>query len=353
MIFVKKRKFFSILLKVKKRPSVARHMRARQAEKKKLAKALLLLALVVVGQYTTTAGSISSNITNGHIITVVLDEKGKPQFNITSLAKLLSKYNATAPLNATFTCSCCNNTALIAANVTATVNIIANKTWTQGGKNYTFLFAGITATNGTVNYTAYVLTYAVVGSANGHYNFSAVTFILTKPNGEYAVFLTRIDSTPFKKNITAVEYVVIQNATTLADSYRIIADALKQVKEDSPRAWDIAHKELIHLANLVEKEIPQYNKKAPTVAIITDFDALCCLSAIGTLISCIMSNPLLLRLCPLCAMLIPCISACINIFTIWTCLACIGTALGGCVSCALGVAMCVNAALQVYYCCLT
>ena len=76
----------------------------------------------------------------------------------------------------------------------------------------------------------------VGGQGSGHYNFSTVTVILTKPNGEYA--LTRVDVMPFKKNVTAVEYVVIKNATTLADSYRIIADALQQVKSGNPRAWD-------------------------------------------------------------------------------------------------------------------
>ena len=117
----------------------------------------------------------------------------------------------------------------------------------------------------------YDLLYrAFKGQESGHYNFSATTFTLTKPNGEYALFLTRIDVQPFKKNVTAVEYVVIRNATTLADSYRIIADALQQVKSGSPKAWDIAHKELTHQAKLVEMEIPRYDEEARKVAAVAD-----------------------------------------------------------------------------------
>ncbi|MEM0464974.1 hypothetical protein [Pyrobaculum sp.] len=225
--------------------------------------------LVVAGQYTSIAGPVTTPTVNGHVIGVVLDKKGKPQYNITSLAELLAKYNTTA-LTQNASCSCCaNTTAPALPNVAVNVDVVVNKTWSRGGANYTFFFAGVTATNGTANYTAYLLLYKVVGGqGSGHYNFSTVTVILTKPSGEYA--LTRVDVMPFKKNVTAVEYVVIKNATTLADSYRIIVDALQQVKSDSPRAWDIAHKELTHLAKLVEKEIPQYNKKAPTVATVTD-----------------------------------------------------------------------------------
>ena len=241
-----------------------------QLNRKKLVGSLALLMLVLAGQYVTIAGQTAGAV-NGHIIVVTLDEKGKPQYNITSLAELLAKYNVTAPPH-NATCSCCaNRTAPAAANVAVKVNVVANETWSHGDINYTFFFAGVTATNGTANYTVYVLLYRAIGSqGSGHYNFSVTTFILTKPNGEYAVFLTKIDVEPFKKNVTATEYVVIKNATTLADSYRLIAKALQQVKSDSPKAWDIAHKELTHLAKLVEKEIPQYNKKAPTVAQVMD-----------------------------------------------------------------------------------
>ncbi|MCU7788568.1 hypothetical protein ODS41_11660 [Pyrobaculum sp. 3827-6] len=320
----------------------------------KLAKAMLLLLIIFGGQYTTFAGGVVQDLKlNGHLIQVTLDEKQKPFYNITSLTEILTKYNFTHyEINKT-NAKCNVNITSSNLKISYNVNVIVNKTWVEGVGNYSLAFGKVIVTNGTVNFTFYVLVYKVVGRDQpGHYNFTTITIIYTKPNGEYSLFYTRIDSTPFKKNVTATEIIIIRNATTLADSYRIIGNALKQVKNDSPRAWDIAYKELNKLAKFIEKEMPQYNGKAPTVAIVTDFDLICCVASIGNLIACALGDSALLGYCPLCAQLIPCIGACINIFTAWTCLLCVGTSLAGCVLCALGVGICVYAAQQAYYCCL-
>ncbi|MEM1598428.1 MAG: hypothetical protein QXP31_02265 [Pyrobaculum sp.] len=67
-------------------------------------------------------------------------------------------------------------------------------------------------------------------------------------------------SEPSKKYVTAVE--LAEDGTALSDGYLLIAEALMQVKRDSPRAWRTAHVELTKPAKIVE-EAPQYNKKPP------------------------------------------------------------------------------------------
>ncbi|MEL9991733.1 MAG: hypothetical protein QXP98_05885 [Thermoproteus sp.] len=247
-------------------------MLGQKVQVKKLAKSLLMLVVMLYGMYVQAASTAPAQYP-GHIIQVALSGEGELQYNITSIQQLLSKLNATAPHNATSAgaCSCaggCNRSAP-PPNVKVYIDVVANETWTEDGQRYQFLFANITASNGTLSYTEYLLFY---GSQGPKYNFTAVTQILTKPRApdEYALFITRIDSSPARGNATAVEYIVIKNATTLSDSYRIIAKALMKVKGDSPKAWQIAHVELNKLANIVKEEIPKYDKKAPTIAVATD-----------------------------------------------------------------------------------
>ena len=88
------------------------------------------------------------------------------------------------------------------------------------------------------------------------------------------------------------------------------------------------------------------------IALVGDYNAIGCLEGLIDFGACLIATSSLIGICPLCAQVVTCIPACVDIFSLPLCLLCEGTGLGGCVACAIIAGSCVTSALQVEENCL-
>ncbi|ACP38345.1 hypothetical protein [Saccharolobus islandicus] len=88
------------------------------------------------------------------------------------------------------------------------------------------------------------------------------------------------------------------------------------------------------------------------MALIGDQSAFTCIESLLSLGDCLLTTSEAIDLCPLCAQVVTCIPACVDIFTVPVCLACEATGLGGCIVCLIAAYVCYDAALAVRNNCL-
>ena len=315
-----------------------------------LALVLLVLVLLPIASPVLSNNVVTNALSSGdktllikRLVVVQLDEDGKPVLNVTVLNKVL---NLTA--NASVSSARCNATT----NTTAKLNVSVQNIYVLNKTNEKMVFAKITLYNTTYNYSFYVLAYWVHHSS---YNITIVTRILTDPQtGNFTIFSTLVNVEPREKHPVA-DIILVSNNTTLSQYYKVLAKTLEKVgpkDNDTKAIWPKAAEDLEHLSKLVEKHLGQWDEqRAKGIALVMDFDAGCCFKAIAELLLCITVREVLIEYCPLCIQLIPCISACTTIFTVWTCLICLGYSLFSCAVCAAGIYDCATIANNVLTCC--
>jgi len=141
----------------------------------------------------------------------------------------------------------------------------------------------------------------------------------------------------------------VVNSANPSDYYRIIASTLRKYLSDNESRW-LWNKitiELEKLSKIVENRLRNYNKPAKGLAIAMDFELVNYLGAISALLWYVVQvifhlvvGGVVRNLCPLCVQVVTCIPACATVFTVGTCLACVGFGLVDCATCLPPLGLC-------------
>ncbi|WP_317894832.1 hypothetical protein [Pyrofollis japonicus] len=238
-----------------------------------VAKRGLILALLPVFLLPVVAPLLPSNATVAYalspgdntllikrLVIAQLDQRGRfghLVLNITTLNKVLNLTNATRVCNVT-------------AHSSTAFNISVEKIYELNTSTRRMVFAEITVYNQTYSQSFYLLAYR---AEHPGFNVTIVTRIITDPEtGNYKYFITTANIEPRQEHPVA-DIVVIPNETTLSQSYKLLAKTLVKISRgdnDTKTIWPKVAMELRHLSVLVQKHLQPYNKKAKTIAIITD-----------------------------------------------------------------------------------
>jgi len=93
------------------------------------------------------------------------------------------------------------------------------------------------------------------------------------------------------------------------------------------------------------------NEIGNQMAFIGDYNPFGCIGSLIDLGDCILTTAAAIELCPLCAQVVICIPACVDVFSLPVCLLCEGTGLGGCAVCLIASYVCYNDAEGVEHNC--
>jgi hypothetical protein len=158
----------------------------------------------------------------------------------------------------------------VTAHSSTAFNISVEKIYELNTSMRKMVFAEITIYNQTYSQSFYLLAYR---AEHPGFNVTVVTRIITDPEtGNYKYFITTANIEPRQEHPVA-DIVVIPNETILSQSYKLLAKTLVKISRgdnDTKTIWPKVAMELRHLSVLVQKHLQPYNKKAKTIAIITD-----------------------------------------------------------------------------------
>jgi len=131
----------------------------------------------------------------------------------------------------------------------------------------------VTVFNESFSYSFYLLVYR---AEHEQYNLNVVTEIIPLVNSTN-LFITAVDIAPRNDKAQPVaDIVFLVNKTTLADHYRLIGEALNEIRKNDTTSWiwNKARIELNNLAKRVERDLAEYNSEG--IGIATAMDGTVC-----------------------------------------------------------------------------
>ena len=195
----------------------------------------------------------------------------------------------------------------------------------------------------------YSLSYFV---RHSEYNFTIQTILVPLGSDAYNSAFTVVSYVPADMSeIVTGESVDFNSSVSLSTHYKILGIVANkignlygksgnEVLEQFASSYRTMSEETKYLSKLVKHYLSEYDREilsASTLLLDTEeSDVFACLGSILICLAAIFATPQVLAECGLCYQLIICVAACLNLFTIWWCVACIATGILGCLLCAGG-----------------
>ncbi len=186
------------------------------------------------------------------------------------------------------------------------------------------------------------------------YNAQIYTVILEDPdNKSRRLFYTVGDI--FPKDVEPIkqfDLIASKEPTTLGGHYRTLSKIIENGRSEGELDKIITplSSEFTTFYRLLENHT-NLSETGNQMAFIGDFNPFGCIGSLIDLGDCILTTAAAIELCPLCAQVVTCIPACVDVFSLPVCLLCEGTGLGGCAVCLIAAYVCYNDAEGVEHNC--
>jgi len=182
-------------------------------------------------------------------------------------------------------------------------------------------------------------------SSASSYDVQIYTVILEDPDDKTKrLFYTVGDIFPKDaKPIKEFDLIASKDPITLQNHYNSLSSIIKdgQSQGELDKIMAPLSLEFSSFSKLVEN-YTNLNQIGNQVAFIGDYNPFGCIGSLIDLADCILTTAAAIELCPLCAQVVACIPACVDIFSLPVCLLCEGTGLGGCAVCLIAAYVCYN-----------
>jgi len=154
------------------------------------------------------------------------------------------------------------------------------------------------------------------------------------------------------KPIKQFDLIASKEPTTLEKHYKSLSAIIKdgQSEGDLDKIITPLFFEFSTFSKLLEN-YTNLNEIGNQMAFIGDYNPFGCIGSLINLGDCILTTAAAIELCPLCAQVVTCIPACVDVFSLPVCLFCEGTGLGGCAVCLIASYVCYNDAEGVEHNC--
>jgi hypothetical protein len=186
------------------------------------------------------------------------------------------------------------------------------------------------------------------------YDAQIYTVILEDPDDKTKrLFYTVGDIFPKEaKPIKQFDLIASKEPTTLEKHYKSLSAIIKdgQSEGDLDKIITPLFFEFSTFSKLLEN-YTNLNEIGNQMAFIGDYNPFGCIGSLINLGDCILTTAAAIELCPLCAQVVTCIPACVDVFSLPVCLLCEGTGLGGCAVCLIASYVCYNDAEGVEHNC--
>lgn len=150
----------------------------------------------------------------------------------------------------------------------------------------------------------------------------------------------------FPKDVDPIkqfDLVASKESTTLRNHYRTLSSVIGEGQSEGELDKIIAplSLEFTTFSKLLEN-YTNLDEIGNQMSFIGDYNPFGCIGSLLELGDCILTTATAIELCPLCAQVVACIPACVDIFSLPVCLLCEGTGLGGCAVCLIAAYVCYN-----------
>jgi len=236
---------------------------------------ILVLVLVVLSNLLVpvispaiAATGATGEVLLRRVVVASIDGKGKLLLNVTWVNQAIVLGAETC--GGGCPCGCAGGGACPATPYSVGIDVVRN----VSGKGESLELLKVAVYNESTSYSFYLLIYR---AEHEQYNLSVVTEIIPLVNNTN-LFITAVNIAPRNDKAQPVADVVfLVNKTTLADHYRLLGEALNEIRKNDTTSWiwNKARIELKDLAKRIERDLAEYNAEGIGIATAMDAVTVC------------------------------------------------------------------------------